>query len=723
MTNYEYKDAHKWIRVNDDPDLVPIKIYTPKPPALDLIDGYGLPPKEQHFKRIMTPKTLQEIERKCDYDIERIWDYIEIHAKELESEIYFIKKQWYHRLNGYWFFNNGRPTYITGKHYYYLNAFRIDVGYPRYRERDRKVFIFKHFCLTDTYDFTTKDDKNNAIPDEDGYYHFYDTGRRLCLGDVYVKYRREGATYKAVSDMLELISRTKNAWGGIQSRTDEDAKVVFTKKLIPAFKKMQFYFKPEYSSSTDPKKEIVFDKQISTAKKSISTVETGLQSGINFETGDEGAYDGQKLYFKFDDEEGKNKKYDVWKRHLVSKECLSEDMGMNIIGYNSKASTAGEMEKGGGAQFKQECDQSNFYNRHGSGQTVSGCYLLFLSSAEGLDCETTYGTYNAKLNEEKILDIRNAYLRSDPPDLDGWCEKVRQYPLLYRECFNTSSADIGFNIQKISMRMDELRFDLDRPRRGNFIRENPGDKESKVFFSDNTLNGKFIISADLDPNKTCRMQQLNGTWYPFNPKYTAGADPFRMSNVEGNKMSNGGGAVFWDRDFEMDTASKDPKDWKSNRFVCTYNFRPPTVDEYCDDMLMMCQYYGAPICSETNVSILIEKFTEWGFGGYLLYLFNSDGSIRNTPGVHAGEDTKQRMMHGIRNYIEMHCHRERHFEFLDECINIPNIKKLNEYDLLAACGWALYGSEKGFKDHLFGEEQKKYSETNILNFLQYRRIA
>jgi len=137
----------------------------------------------------------------------------------------------------------------------------------------------------------------------------------------------------------------------------------------------------------------------------------------------------------------------------------------------------------------------------------------------------------------------------------------------------------------------------------------------------------------------------------------------------------------------------------------------------------MCQYYGAPICSETNVSILIEKFTEWGFGGYLLYLFNSDGSIRNTPGVHAGEDTKQRMMHGIRNYIEMHCHRERHFEFLDECINIPNIKKLNEYDLLAACGWALYGSEKGFKDHLFGEEQKKYSETNILNFLQYRRIA
>jgi hypothetical protein len=38
-----------------DPDLTPIRISLPIPPKLELIDGYGLLPEEQYFRRQKCP--------------------------------------------------------------------------------------------------------------------------------------------------------------------------------------------------------------------------------------------------------------------------------------------------------------------------------------------------------------------------------------------------------------------------------------------------------------------------------------------------------------------------------------------------------------------------------------------------------------------------------------------------------------------------------------------
>jgi hypothetical protein len=43
---------------------------------------------------------------------------------------------------GYWFMNNGKPTYITGSHYMYLQWTSIDVGYPDFREANRFCIYF-----------------------------------------------------------------------------------------------------------------------------------------------------------------------------------------------------------------------------------------------------------------------------------------------------------------------------------------------------------------------------------------------------------------------------------------------------------------------------------------------------------------------------------------------------------------------------------------------------
>ena len=46
----------------------------------------------------------------------------------------YIDEQFNRRDNGYWFNNNGAPTYITGSHYMYLQWSKIDVGKPDFRE-------------------------------------------------------------------------------------------------------------------------------------------------------------------------------------------------------------------------------------------------------------------------------------------------------------------------------------------------------------------------------------------------------------------------------------------------------------------------------------------------------------------------------------------------------------------------------------------------------------
>lgn len=51
-----------------------------------------------------------------------------------------LEKWWKYRLGGYWFYNNGVPTYITGANWYYLSVYNLDIGNPKYRDIDRQYF-------------------------------------------------------------------------------------------------------------------------------------------------------------------------------------------------------------------------------------------------------------------------------------------------------------------------------------------------------------------------------------------------------------------------------------------------------------------------------------------------------------------------------------------------------------------------------------------------------
>ena len=356
----DYKKPEKVLWVNvDDKDLIPIPIELPEAPDSDQIDGFGLPAKEQFFQPPELPRKLRELQNKKSSNspgdfitIDEIWNEIEKNQEIYFNEIKFIKQQWYYRLNGYWFYNNGVPTYIDGWQWLYIAWWHIDIGLPKYRSRDRKFFLFARKMYTETNTFKYLDDNGNAIPNDDGEYEMMDTGSRVFYGFNYPKYRREGATYKAELINYEIISRTNGAWGGIQSMNEKQARKCFIKHLVGPWKKMPFFFKPNYEGSTSPKTELSFSppaKRISSGG-ALAMSEMGLESMINYGPADAGEYDGDKLYFHHDDEVGKLKTgIDCYKRHNVVTQCLL--MGANIIGFTIKTSTVGEMERGGGEEI------------------------------------------------------------------------------------------------------------------------------------------------------------------------------------------------------------------------------------------------------------------------------------------------------------------------------------------------------------------------------------
>jgi len=691
---YKYKKPEKFLVFHeDDPDLPTIRIILPDPPPIEEIPGNGYSPKGQYFTREVMPERLKFLERKFK-DLEAIYAELTENRDKYQEELAWIKLQWYYRLHGKWVLINGVPTYLDGWHWFYLNYWHLDVGLPRYTYRDYLFFHFARYAYTDTLTFKKLDVNGVAIQNSLGYYDFIDIVNRICFGFIYAKYRREGATYKAGCINYEIISRTVEANGGIQSRDDKDAKKVFMDKVVKPWKKLPFFFKPYYDNPSSPKSSLNFDK-IGSTKGGGAFVDTGLLSRLDYEVGSEGAYDSQKLHVHHDDETGKNKLNDVWKRHLITKECLSQKGGRLIHGFSIKTSTVGEMTKGGGRMFKFMCKMSDWRHRNKNGQTVSGLYICFIPTYIGMENDK-FGNPLIEKSREWILNERQGYL--DKGDIAGWSEKVRQFPIIFRECFTSQATATGFNVYILEKRVGELNFKESETKSVNFEWSN--GHGSDVIMKE-TKGGRWQVSAELDPRFTNKKVKdsgiINGKWEefwrPFDPyKFTASADAFKFNTVEGVRFSYGAGAVLLNLNQDIDPADKPSDQWETFKFVCTYKNRPPTSDEFSEDMLLQSIYYGAPCYPERDVPYVENYFIKHGYYGYLIFARDMlTGHFRATPGFNSRSQSKQELFNATRNYIELRGLQEKHLDLLNEWKDIPGIEYMTEYDLMTAAGGALMG--------------------------------
>lgn len=667
----EYKDAEEFIIVNDDdPDLVPIKIPVPRPPKnLRKITGYGLPAKKQKWQVDPMPEKLLKLQESDEYKtIEELWDVIEEFPEEYDKEIDWMKLQWERRLKGYWFYNNGVPTYMAGPHYFHINFWNMDIGLGEYRNRDRKWWI--------------------AI------LHFKADPR--CLGANYPKHRREGATNRTQCWMYEGVSRTPNVHGGIQSMTEPHAADgVFQDHLIVGWKGLPFFFQPVHAGTTNPVASLKF---FASAKKSLrgslrAKAGEALNSYIDFKPANPHAYDTFKLQYFHNDEVGKTIEVDINKRHGVVRRCLTLGAGKKIIGFMINTSTVGDMVKGGGENFAKLCQQSHYEQRNKNNETVSGLYNLFFPASEGLEgFVDEYGNSFTKEAELHIKNSRQGFL--DAGDEEGYNEFVRQHPIKFRECFRGVAGQCNFNSIKLDARLDDFAFGNKTLTNGYFAWEN-GIRDTRVIWHPEPTSPKFKASYLLTDDESNRKVLSDGVYYPDNiQNFIAAGDPFKFRKTKGTRKSLGAGSVFMKRDSTIDTDDTPIKDWITERFCCTYQHRPPTKEEYGEDMIMMCVYFGCEMNCEINVPFLWDYFEARGYAGYLYYgTDRKTGRINATPGVNTLPAVQDEIYREYHTYIERHCHRECHDDILRQCREIED--DMGPYDLFVTGGLCFLGAKRG----------------------------
>jgi hypothetical protein len=706
----QYLPADKILKVNDrDDSLIPIDIPLPECPPIETIDGYGLPAKEQKFKRQVIPLALVKIIKSCD-NTDEIWDRIYGSYTELSEELAWIKKQWYYRIHGYWFFNNGKPTWITGQHFFYLNYTPIDVGLPKYRDRSRKHFICMWYFESYHYDFKniTYDKLGNRLPNKYGD-ELEDVERRTVLGLVYPKQRRAGATYESLAWVLERIIRHLQSHSGIQGPDKTHGYRAF-KKLIRMWRKIPFFFSPLYEGNNDP------DTALNFVKKTTGKInaEQGLESVVTYATTNDGLYyDQEKLLDYLREEPGKTVLSNIYMDWDQIRQTMGQGAMTELAGFALFPSTVGEMEKKGGENYFYLCRDSNYYIRTKSGTTKTGLVLVFFPADEGLEGyideygesiiwdptpEQAKFTHKKKGAHQHLLDEREHYLRENTPEaIEKYQEQQRLFPLCLKECFTSMGGRVGYNEIILDKRIAELRFDENVTVRGNF--EWSDGFGSKVVFMENPM-GRWVVSELLPEDKTNLKFIEDGHWKPLYPSsYMHASDPFNFDETEGKRQSKGGGIAIKrrnkkDPDYDPD---QDIKKWKTPDVSATYSYRHADTDKYCEDMLKQNLYYGGKMNCEVNNEMVRKYYIKHGYRAFLYFYYDTDGKRRKTAGFNLNDKTGDAILGSSIDYIERHGHRCNHLELLLQCKELKGRKDITNCDLVAVHGSATNAIENDYR--------------------------
>jgi hypothetical protein len=719
-----------------DPSLTPIRISLPKPPKLELIDGYGLKSEEQFWRRPQMPEKLVALKSRVEKELQEgvnkgervtgykildaIWSEIENNVSEYEEEIKFIKIQWWHRINGYFFYNFGKPTYICGWHYFYLTWWKIEARiYPEFRDRDRKNFLFWWYSKNTKEAFKYYDKDGYATLNENGEYETVEMPSRVCYGDAQPKNRRGGTTNMSQSCQYEDTSRMIGALAAMFSVTETSASALFQRKTVKSWAVMPFFFLPTWAGYFNESSAISF--------KNPKNIILGdqLNSTISYAKSAFGAeYDGERLSFAIFDESGKCVECDVTERWDVHKQGMAVADGADIIGFCLHPSTVEEMDDMGGAHYQNLIYASNFYQRNPvTGQTKSGLFRIFFPGYEGLegfigkhgesiiDEPTEYQIKNGfkyKHGSKKHLQSnRDMLLNSkDPKDQIKYRRLVVKFPFTLDECFKLTIGSTSWDIDILDKRLAELRRIKEPFIRGDFAWEN-GVKFGRVIFIPK-IEGKFEVSLilpDSESNQKVRVtivDPVTGDYKEcWSPKYVkkgiVGSDAFKFKGDKlqaietGSYQSDGGIVARQLRDYNIDPSDKNIFECKTPRNIAAYRNRPLS-DEYNEDVLMCAIYYGYKIYPETNAGTLWEFCVKHGYDEYLLYDIDpATGKYKSRPGCYQMEKSKETMWTLIQNYVSREAYRENHATILTELSKLKQFADLNRLDLAAAFGCCLLG--------------------------------
>jgi hypothetical protein len=647
------------------------------------------------------PKELQRIKN--------IFDWRNYPESSKEKWYDYIDEEFTRREEGFWFTNNGKPTWITGTQYMYLQWSKIDVGAPDFREANRLFYIFWEACKAD----------------------------KRCYGMCYLKNRRSGFSFMSSAETVNLATLASDSRFGILSKTGSDAKKMFTDKVVPISINYPFFFKPIQDGMDRPKSELAYRVPASkfTRKKMSATdgmeeIE-GLDTTIDWKNTGDNSYDGEKLALLVHDESGKWERPDnILNNWRVTKTCLR--LGSRIIGKCMMGSTSNALDKGG-ENFKKLYNASDVTTRNRNGQTKSGLYSLFIPmewNYEGFIDE--YGipvfstpdidrlTPDGELIDVGVIDNWQNEVDGLKDDQDALNEFYRQFPRTTEHAFRDETKNSIFNLVKLYEQID-YNEEMSRTlgvTTGNFQWVN-GVKDSQVIFYPDK-KGRFKVSWVPSQQLQNRVVLKNGIKYPGNEHMGAfGCDSYDISGTVDGVGSKG--ALHGLTRFSMEDAP-------ANSFFLEYLSRPPTAEMFFEDVLMALVFYGMPILAENNKPRLLYYLRRRGYRGFSM---NRPDKIWNKLSVaekevggipNSSEDIKQAHAAAIEMYIQDHVGMKQDGTFGDLYFNELlndwskfDINKRTKHDASISSGLAIMANNR----HLYAPNVKVEKQPLNINISKY----
>jgi hypothetical protein len=659
--------------------------------------------EEQRWEVLEYPSELNKI--KTVYD----WNDRSVAFKEKYYD--YINKEFVRREEGYWYYNKGIPTYITGSHYMYLQWTKIDVGHADFRESNRLFYIFWEACKADN----------------------------RCYGMCYLKNRRSGFSFMASSDTVNQATISRDARFGILSKSGADAKKMFTDKVVPISLNYPFFFKPIQDGMERPKTELSYkvpSKRLTrnSIKETPEDLQAGLDTTIDWKNTGDNSYDGEKLKLLVHDESGKWERPDnILNNWRVTKTTLR--LGRRIVGKCMMGSTSNALDKGG-ENFKKLYESSDVNKRNRNGQTSSGLYSLFVPmewNYEGyID---SYGLPVFDTPKKPIKGLDNEYIDIGvishwenevdglKDDQDGLNEYYRQFPRTEKHAFRDEAKESLFNLGKIYEQIDyneDLR-NTNVVTQGNFQWEG-GIKDTRVLFVP-SKSGRFFVSWVPPVALQNRYNIKNNVKYPGNEHCGAfGCDSYDISGTVDGKGSKG--SLHGLTKFSME-------DVPPNLFFLEYISRPQTADIFFEDVLMALVFYGMPILAENNKPRLLYYMKRRGYRGYSMnrpdkVMHKLSVTEREIGGIpNSSEDIKQAHAAAIEDYIENHVglssegYGNTYFQRTLEDWAKFNINNRTKHDASISSGLAIMACNK----HRYTPVAKRVISQVSLGFRKYNNTG
>ena len=680
---YGYDVEHDVVIISKDGtigeviEIQNLKIALPKKPENVFSNSKKV--EEQMWVKAEYPKALSKI--KSVFDWQR-------YPNSFKEEWYdYIDEEFRRREEGYWFYNRGLATYITGSHYMFLQWSKIDVGAADYRESNRLFYIFWEACKAD----------------------------QRCYGMCYLKNRRSGFSFMASADTVNQATISSDSRFGILSKSGADAKKMFTDKVVPISINYPFFFRPIQDGMDRPKTELAYRVPASklTRRKldeGITSEEIeGLDTTIDWKNTGDNSYDGEKLKLLVHDESGKWEKPDnILNNWRVTKTTMR--LGSKIVGKCMMGSTSNALDKGG-ENFKKLYYASDVTQRNRNGQTSSGLYSLFIPME--WNYEGFIDAYGVPVFEKPKDAVKDPHgdlittgviehwenevdgLRNDQDSLN---EYYRQFPRTEKHAFRDEAKLSLFNLTKIYEQIDynEDMRNKTLVTQGNFQWAG-GIKDTTVnFIPDN--NGRFLVSWIPPARLQNRVIIKNGVKYPGNEHVGAfGCDSYDISGTVDKKGSKG--SLHGLTKFSMEEAP-------FNMFFLEYISRPPTAEIFFEDVLMALHFYGMPILAENNKPRLLYYLKR---RGYRQFSINRPDKVYNKLSVaereiggipNSSEDIKQAHAAAIESYIEDHVglketeYGQMYFQRTLEDWAKFNINNRTKFDATISSGLAIMACNK-----------------------------